>query len=390
MFSRFGIPIRYADTVTMEEMARVFREAYMTPECFKPNVTIVNEVANISEHVDPITKAWPNLGIAQYYQFHICTKPSLEAGVDRIPHVRGRESTVGDETFRGLFKEAAQSCTVSTPIFDSDGDRIVWEKIPAAQLKRNDQTTSEKTTLALQKYLQTIEKGSVQWGYTDRQLDDLIAMWNLLDSSAPIPFHWQRTLDTLGYPLLPFLKAGPQVPSPLFNVGQGQDGNDIDLAIRGPGSGKFNNPFDPQAVARLNQSDPMRNFEIGMVVLIRPPSLDDDQHKDGFYIGRLIPLTEVIDPGTFQDDSGDAFVGIHWWGRKKRSKKLPWFHARCKWEPQAMGKAYHVDRISIGTVATEVFVNTSGSFKRTQKNLDYINFYRRNWFQLGAEEWGKP
>jgi len=386
MFSRFGMPIRYADTVTMEEMARVFREAYTTPECFKPNVTIVKEVANISEHVDPITQSWPNLGIAQYYQFHICVKPSLEAGVDRIPHVRGRESTVGDEIFRGLFKQAAQSCTVSNPIFDRDGDRIVWEKIPAAQLKRNDQTTREKTTLALSKYVQTIEKGAVQWGYTDRQADDLIAMYDLLDSSAPIPFHWHRKLDTLGYPLLPFLKAGPQVPSPLFSVGQ--DGGDMDYAIRGPGSGKLNNPFDPHEAARLNQSDPMRTFKIGMVVLVRPPSLDDN--KDGFYIGKLIPLAEVIEPGTFQDDSGDVFVGIHWWGRKRRSKELPWFHARCKWEPQARGKAYQVDRISIGTVATEVLVNGTGSFKRSQQNLDYINFYCRNWFELGAEEWGKP
>jgi hypothetical protein len=51
MFSRFAIVIRYHDTVTLDEMAEVFRQAYVTVDGFRPTVSVVESVVNFSDHV---------------------------------------------------------------------------------------------------------------------------------------------------------------------------------------------------------------------------------------------------------------------------------------------------------------------------------------------------
>ena len=39
-------------------------------------------------------------------------------------------------------------------------------------------------------------------------------------------------------------------------------------------------------------------------------------------------------------------------------------------------------------VAFEVTLNQDGSlYKQTTTNLSYLNYYRRQWFQLDPEEW---
>lgn len=98
MFSRLGMALRFEDTVTMEEMVDVYHTAYITHEGFHPDVTIVTEVANLSDHLDGRTQHWADYGISQYYQFHLFMK-------DGEVHVRGRTSTVGDEPFTGLSKQ---------------------------------------------------------------------------------------------------------------------------------------------------------------------------------------------------------------------------------------------------------------------------------------------
>ena len=51
MFSRFAMVIRVRDTVTLYEMAEVFQEAYITVDGFHPTVSVVESIANISDHV---------------------------------------------------------------------------------------------------------------------------------------------------------------------------------------------------------------------------------------------------------------------------------------------------------------------------------------------------
>lgn len=203
MFSRFAMAIRVRDTVILTEMCQVFSKAYKTREGLYPAVHVVNSVANISDHVDGITSCWNSYGIAQYYQFHISaetdseTDPESERNLIQ-PRVRARQSTVGDELFRGLFKHAFHSCEENSPIFDEPHQKIEWDKICPSQRK-------ERNEKALAEYVKTIEKGYEQWGYDEEQLTGLIQMWDLLNSEEPLPFHWlvNESTSTLGYPLWP-------------------------------------------------------------------------------------------------------------------------------------------------------------------------------------------
>jgi hypothetical protein len=153
MFSRFAMAIRVHDTVhvTMDEMAEVFTQAYLTVEGFRPAVSTVHSVANISDHVDPITSGWSEYGIAQYYQFHIFAERTPDGRIGQ-PLIRGRQSTVGDEIFSGLYKHAFHSCDTSTPIFDEPTQQIEWEKIGPSQLQ-------ERNEKSLVEYKKTILKG---------------------------------------------------------------------------------------------------------------------------------------------------------------------------------------------------------------------------------------
>lgn len=151
MFSRFAMAIRVHDTVTMDEMAEVFTQAYLTVEGFRPAVSTVHSVANISDHVDPITSDWSLYGIAQYYQFHIFAERTPDGRIEQ-PLIRGRQSTVGDEIFSGLWRNAFHSCDTSTPIFDEPTQQIEWEEIGPSQLK-------ERNEKSLEEYKKTILKG---------------------------------------------------------------------------------------------------------------------------------------------------------------------------------------------------------------------------------------
>ena len=406
MFSRFAMAIRVRDTVTMEEMIGVFRDAYQTAEGLRPNVSIVHYVANISEYVDNLTKAWSNFGVAQYYQFHLFADPDR---TDRRPLVRGRQSTAGDEIFRGLFKHAFHSCDDHTPIFDEPEQRIRWEEITPSQRKPRNAPT-------LVQYKTTLAKGAEQWGYSADQFTALRDMWELLDSEDPLQFHWVSSglwpcikgstdepaaaVGGIEAPLTDIQSSGrpsdppARAPAPgLTDSALGQLATLESLATRGPGMVLEKddvNPYDNTEVAIRNRNFPWRGFTPGMMVLIEPNHGSDEAKRDGFWLGQLV---DRPDDGVHRDDDNDFFVGVHWWGRKRTSSERSWFEEKCKWEPQkGAADALSIDTISIDTVGTEVLMNTDGGFTKRDQNLSSINFYRRLWFDMSDEVWtnGRP
>jgi len=356
----------------------VFRAAYVTAEGFHPRVHKVRQVANISDAVDSMTKNFGDYGIAQYYQFRIFF--DIE-GNDRAPRVQGRQSTVGDESFRSLNKRAGQACSDSTPIFDNPADQIVWPEIPAAQLK-------EKKPKPLAEYKKTIGIGSEQWTYSEDQQEALFAMWHLLASEEPIEFHWLNETDDLAYHLWPFRKSSASLLNRESKVAMAREPEW--LSNRGPGSGVADNPFDPLDVQKAREVDPLRSFKPGMTVLIRPDALDNNKVDatgtyDGFWLGRLVETPDPVQ-GEIREEE-DVYIGFHFWGRKKKSVKLPWFHRSCAWEAQRSANGLAVQAISVDSIGTEVKLNKTGVFTNSNQNLDYINYYRDLWFKLEKNEW---
>jgi hypothetical protein len=398
MFSRFAMGIRVRDTVTMEEMISVFHDAYQTAEGLRPNVSIVRYVANISEHLDSLTKAWANLGIAQYYQFHIFADPDSP---DRRPLVRGRQSTAGDEIFRGLFKHAFHACDDNTAIFDQPEQRIIWEDIQPSQRK-------PRNVASLAQFKATIMKGNEQWGYSADQFEGLKDMWELLDSEDPLPFHWlssglwpcskgsdEAATAVVGVqaPLTDHVRSSSlQLSSPtrVLRLGDPAQRLDESLANRGPGqvlSEGDVNPFSNHEVVTRNKLFPWRGFSPGMKVLIEPESSSAEAKTDGFWLGELVERPADDRDSDSEGDADDFFVGVHWWGRKKGSSERSWFDEKCKWEPQKSDQGLSIDTISIGTVACEVNMNADGGFRKTDTNLNYLNYYRNHWFKMESKEW---
>jgi hypothetical protein len=410
-------------------MARVFSRAYVTQEGFHPECFIVHSVADISGHVDSKTKNWPHLGIAQYYQFHILMELATVDNPSPRVVVQGRQSTAGDEIFRGLFEHAFHACDDLTPIFEDPDDKIDWSTIGPSQRK-------EKVEATLAQFKSTMQKGYVQWSYSADEFDSLVASWNLLDSEEPIPFHWLNgvTLTTespLSYKLWPCKKGQSVVAagaplSPVTEIRQAMartlsttslavrgpglvlvpgDHNPFDpievadrnknnpwsttsLAVRGPGLVLVpgdHNPFDPIEVADRNKNNPWRDFAVGMVVLVRPPSDEREAKTDGFYIGRLVDAPEAAPDEIREED--DFYVGIHWWGRKRNSQELSWNDWTVKWEAQTGASGLSIQAISIKTVGAEVQMNADGGFRKLIQNLKYINYYRHLWFGLSHSEW---
>ena len=397
LFSRFAMGIRVRDTVTMEEMIGVFHDAYQTAEGLRPNVSIVRYVANISEHTDNLTKAWANLGIAQYYQFHIFADPDSP---DRRPLVRGRQSTAGDEIFRGLFKHAFHACDDNTAIFDQPGQRILWDDIPPSQRK-------PRNAASLAQFRATMAKGNEQWGYSADQFKGLKDMWELLDSEEPLPFHWLSSglwpcvkgsdeaaaavvgdhAPLIDHVLSPRLQLSSRTPV----LGDPAQVLELEsLANRGPGqvlSDADVNPFSNNEVVSRNRRFPWRGFSPGMKVLIEPINTSREAKTDGFWLGELVERPDNDGDGDSEVDADDFFVGIHWWGRKKGSYQRSWFHEKCKWEPQTSGQGLSIDTISIDTVACEVNMNADGGFRKNDTNLNYLNYYRNHWFKMESKEW---
>jgi hypothetical protein len=362
-------------------------------------VSIVHYVANISEHVDGFTKAWSNFGVAQYYQFHLFADPDR---TDRRPLVRGRQSTVGDEIFRGLFKHAFHSCDDHTPIFDDPVQRIRWKEITPSQRKPRNAPT-------LVQYKATIAKGEEQWGYSADQFSALRDMWELLNSEDPLQFHWldsglwpciKGSIDEpaaavggASAPLTDHVRSSgraPPVRAPvpaLADSESGQLATHESLATRGPGQVLREddvNPWDNGEVTARNKDFPWRGFAPEMMVLIEPDRASAEAESDGFWLGQLV---DRPDDGVDRDDEKDFFVGVHWWGRKKTSSKRPWFEEKCKWEPQQGTKGPLIDTISIDTVGTEVKMNADGGFSKRELNLHNINYYRRLWFGMSDGVW---
>ena len=167
--------------------------------------------------------------------------------------------------------------------------------------------------------------------------------------------------------------------------------SETSLANRGPGMSLPQddvNPFDNNEVEDRNRRDPWRGFKEGMIVIVRPADGAAEVKTDGFWLGQL-----VATPGAKSDeerDPDDFYVGVHWWARKKiaAQRKLSWRDRQCKWEPQmGAGGVFLIDAVSIGTIGCEVFLNTHGTFKKDPQNLDYINYFRKDWFGLSKEDW---
>jgi hypothetical protein len=258
LFSRLATAMKYKNSVTMEEMAEIFEGAYCTAQGKRPTVSIVTEVANISDHVDKKTSNWSALGIAQYYQFHIFCDS------DGVSQVRARQSSTGDEEFRGLHRRSYESCTTETSILEDPNDRIIWKDIGPAQRKEIPYDT-------LIHYKDTMRKAYDQWGFSDDQFESLTNLWKLLDSPDDIPFHWFKPITgTHGKPLLPFkrLLYSGSVPAPAPAVGPATHGmpdskSEVStcqpgvpggaLARRGPGSVGYN-PFCPISSMQIASS----------------------------------------------------------------------------------------------------------------------------------------
>ena len=139
-----------------------------------------------------MTRNWSNYGLAQYYQLRIfaervgsglvlyytilyytilyytilyysyilyCTilyhtiqyYTILYYTIVIQPRISGRQSTVGDEVFRGLFKYAFHSCDKSSAIFDKQDQAVHWEKIGPSQ-------PNPCSAKSLQEYKNTIGK----------------------------------------------------------------------------------------------------------------------------------------------------------------------------------------------------------------------------------------
>lgn len=159
------------------------------------------------------------------------------------------------------------------------------------------------------------------------------------------------------------------------------------LARRGPGAPPTINKFDPRVV-ELNAMDPMKTFSIGQVVAIRPGELagSGPEERDGFRLGKLCEVPELKQGDTREE--GEVCIGIHWYARKPSSLAKEWNHRDCKWEAQMSGDRPFIDAQQMKVVAFEVTLNQDGSlYKQTATNLRYLNYYRRQWFQLDPEEW---
>ena len=402
----------------------IFTECFQTDRGYKPVCQLMHQVANISDHVDPKTKDWSDNGIAQYYQFELRMD---EAGVVQV---RARESTAGDEVFRGLSRVAHMSCSESTPVWDQDDDSIRWNEIPAAKLK-------EPNPQALKHYLDTIKAGWHQWGYSHDQFTGLTREYERLDCRDPIPFHWfDRDIEGLDYPLLPFKKGRPgpaaagadgsdsatQMQSDREeNSFSGNESDDMDEKLvpkaqraerdaeenqsgelvdkdsdadtppsRGPGSviNPHNIVFDPQARERLRESDPMMGFKLGMDVCIRAT----DDEVDGFWLGRLCDAPPVKEGDPTRDED-EYYVGIHWYGKKSNAKRdnLQWNQRGCKWELQYLlgpePRQPFVEAHPISVVGNQVELTKEGALKRSAGNLNYINWSRKTWSLGNARRW---
>ena len=94
----------------------------------------------------------------------------------------------GDEEFRGLFRQSHMSCAEWSSVFTVPGDSIEWSEIPPAQLR---DPLGEK---ALAEYKSTIKKGFHQWNYSEEEFTSLVALYNLMASTEPLPFHWYTLL----------------------------------------------------------------------------------------------------------------------------------------------------------------------------------------------------
>lgn len=401
----------------------IFTECFATEKGYKPVCQVLNQVANISEHVEPKLQDWSDNGITQYYQFELSMD---EAGVVQV---RARESTAGDEVFRGLSRVAHMSCSESTPVWDRDDDSIEWNEIPAAKLK-------EPNPQAVKQYRDTIAAGYRQWGYSDEQFTSLTREYERLKCRDPIPFHWfDRDIEGLDYPLLPFKKGRPgpaaagsgadgsgsatpmlsdseenvfsdigsddeklvaktQRAAEVTQSGEVEDFEADTPPSRGPGSAinPHNIVFDPQARERLRETDPMMGFKVGMDVCIR--ATDDDSEVDGFWLGRLCdaPPVKEGDPTREEDE---YYVGIHWYGKKINAKRhnLQWNQRGCRWELQYLVGPDHeprqpfVEAHPISVVGNEVQLTKEGALKRTRVNLDYINWSRKTWGAGNARRW---
>ena len=159
------------------------------------------------------------------------------------------------------------------------------------------------------------------------------------------------------------------------------------LARRGPGAPPTINKFDPRVV-ELNAMDPMKTFSIGQVVAIRPGELagSGPEERDGFRLGKLCEVPELKQGDTREE--GEVYIGIHWYARKPSSLAKEWNHRDCKWEAQMSGDRPFIEAQQMKVVAFEVTLNQDGSlYKQTTTNLSYLNYYRRQWFQLDPEEW---
>jgi hypothetical protein len=408
----------------------IFTECFCSSEGYEPVCQVMNQVGNISDHVDPKLKVWSDNGITQYYQFELRMD---EAGVVQV---RARESTAGDEVFRGLSRVAHMSCSESTPVWDQDGDSIRWNEIPDAKLK-------EPNPQAEKQYMATIEAGWRQWGYSDEQFTGLTREYERLARRDPIPFHWfDRDIEGLDYSLLPFKKGRPGPAA----AGSGADGSgsatpmqsdcednlvsdnesdseDIDEKLvrrpetrrtevtqlqsgelvdedyvpdtppsRGPGSAinPHNIVFHPQERERLRETDPMMGFKVGMDVCIR----SKDGADDGFWLGRLCdaPPVKEGDPTREEDE---AYLGIHWYGKKSSAKRdnLQWNQRGCKWELQYLvgpgPQQPFVEAQPISVVGSQVQFTKDGALKKTPLNLDYINWSRKMWGAVNARRWTK-
>lgn len=349
---------------------------------------MVYNVANISDHVDAKTAHWSDLGIAQYYQFQLTRVPVTDSkGEDFTVVIKGRESTAGDETFRGLFKHAHMSCSEHTEVFDKRSDHIDWSSIPDGQLA---DPCSEKT---LKEYKKTIGAGWHQWNYTEEQFESLRKLYELMASNAPLPFHWyDEKIPGPGepYTLLPFKKTASIAQSnALMSLDSDSEYDPTcPLATRGPGAPISGNSFDPVACAELRSADSKMGFQLGTVVVIRPSACDEGD--DGFWLGKICE-TPALQEDEYREED-ETYVGIHWYDKKAGCRDRQWNWRQCKWEGQMTGtgseKRDHIEAQPIKVVGCELKLNTDGSInKQSETGLQYLNFYRRMWFELPPCQW---
>jgi hypothetical protein len=192
-----------------------------------------------------------------------------------------------------------------TPVFSSPATGLKWEDVGPAQAKE----TSEEDMV---RYRKTVSNADAQWGLTVEQEARLGECLEVLEDTAPLPFHWVEEKLLLTEGLTWSLESSNSDDSDLTD----SDGQERKAEAR-------TNVWAPQDVAEMEKT-PLEPFHLlDLVVLNSGMPADSDTP---FYLAWIV---SIDDPPPWDEVNGatadDRLVQVHWY---KKNAKTDWRRAK--------------------------------------------------------------